>query len=157
MQILLIALLLFLPLIANAGEGKIVETDTGIVVEYSGAPADNNPSGGDEKPSANVNGADVPRVEYLAAQIEKLKKEISDIAQRTGKESESELMQKNALLIEKRRQLESYTEEIRQLSGKDQPKEELPVSKPNRRQEMKREMRELKEKRRDLPSSQTPQ
>lgn len=142
---------------AQAGEVTIVETDSGVTAELTGSPSSTGNS--NEMPGAAVNIDNAARVKFLSGQIEQLKKEIADISQLTGNETEEELTQKNALADEKKLQIETYTNEYRQLAGNtrnttagtDQPKEEQTERYQSYRQERKSQIRELKKLRATSP------
>ena len=144
----------------QAGEVKIIETETGVIAEYTGT-ASAGGSKENETTSPVVNNGSSDRVKYLASQIEQLKREAADMMKLTGNETEDELALKTALADEKKQQIETYNNEISQLTGNTQnntvdtalPKEEQPLNHQSYRQEKKRQIRELKKLRMSPPSS----
>jgi len=152
MKTLITMLILLLATTAQAGESKIVETETGLIAEITGSPA-----------SSSIDNA--TRLKDLTARIEQLKKERADILKLKGNETEDELMQKNALADEKKLQIESYSAEISQLTandqnmaaGTEQPKAEQPERYQSYRQEKKNQIMELKKMRMNPPAAVAPQ
>jgi len=143
-------LIISLATTAQAGEVKIVETESGVVAEYTGSPSS---AGSDaETPSAAVNDDNATRVKYLTSQIEQLNKEKDEILNLSGNETEDELALVNALADEKNKLIEAYDNEIKRLTGNArkneaemvQSKEEQPLRQKSYRQEKKRQLRELK-------------
>jgi hypothetical protein len=159
-------LVLFISYSANAyaNAPKIIETDTGITVEYTGEPSDNgsgveNPSAassGIGNPSVTAIDADMTRLQYLTAQIDQLKKDAEEILKLSGTETAEELAAKSALADDKNHQIGIYREEMRQIADSARqkiadvarPNDGPPLIQQNLRQERKREVRELKALRR---------
>jgi hypothetical protein len=135
---------------AQAGEQRIVETDTGITVEYTGTPsADSRP---DAVHAAQDREARQAVLKTLASQLVQLRQEAADLQKLTGKESPEELALKKTLAQEKLRQIETCNAEVNRLTGRnpnapeevEQQGEEKPTRAPNHRQEKKQQIRELK-------------
>jgi hypothetical protein len=141
---------LLLATLAQAGELRIVETDDGIVAEYTGTPSDK--SSESENPSVTGNSADPIGGEFLSSQIERLKKEADELSRQPGTESENDLATRRALVDEKKRQIEIYTEEMRRMTDKAQAKitdktraeEGVPVRQQSQRKQIKKQMNALK-------------
>jgi hypothetical protein len=129
MNRLLIVSLLALATTVQADELRIAETGEIIIVEYVGTPSGR--SSESVKLSMTGNNAEVPRVRHLTARIEQLRKEVEDILELSGNESEDELTLKNALADENQRQIETYSKEVRRISGTSQPDEEPPNKQQN--------------------------
>jgi iron only hydrogenase large subunit-like protein len=134
--------------VLHAGEPKIVETESGVIVEYSGSPS--YPGSGENSP---VNDENAMMVRAIALRIEQLKKETADISKLTGEETEAELAYKKALVTEKNRQIEVFAREVGQLEGGgqvkapeiDQARVEQSQRQLNHRQEKKQRIMELKQ------------
>lgn len=132
----------------QAGELRIVETDTEIIAEYTGTPSsadgdvDAPAAGAGNDRAAMVNDKAV-MVNFITAQIEQLRRELADLLKRSGTESEEEQQAKDALAAEKRLQIKTYEDEIRRLTGNPQTEA---VQKGAQRSEGQRETtRRLKE------------
>jgi hypothetical protein len=143
---------------AYAGEVHIVETESGVVAEYTGSPSS---VGSDaETPATAGNHVHATRVNHLNSQIEQLQKEKDEILTLSGNETEEEVALVHALADEKNKLIEDYDNEIRQLTGNTQkneadmghPREEQPLRQKNYRQEKKRQIKELKK----LPATSPP-
>ena len=156
-------LIISLATTVQAGEVKIVETESGVVAEYTGAPSS---AGSDaETPSAAVNDDNAKRVKYLTSQIEQLQTEKADILNLSGNETEDELALANVLADEKKKQIEAYVNEIKQLTGNAgkneaetaQPREDQPLKQKNYRQEKKRQLKELRKLQMPSPTSEDSQ
>jgi hypothetical protein len=159
MNKLITVTLILLATLARAGELKIVETDDGIIAEYTGTPSDK--SSESEKLSLTSNSADVTRVEFLSSQIERLKKEADELSRQPGNESENDLTTRRAIADEKKRQIEIYTEEIRRLTDKTPAKitdktrveEGPPVRQQSQRHQIKKQLKALKNSGTSSPSA----
>jgi septal ring factor EnvC (AmiA/AmiB activator) len=141
---------LLLATMVQAGELRIVETDDGIVAEYTGTTPDEDSES--EKSSLASNSADPIRGEFLSSQFERLKKEADELSRQPGTESENDLAARRALVDEKKRQIEIYTEEMRRMTDKTQAKitdktraeEGVPVRQQSQRKQIKKQMNALK-------------
>lgn len=143
-------LMLALPLSVQAGELKIIETETGIIAEFSGSPSS---AGNDiEVPGTAVDNDNASMVDFINAQIEQLKKDAAEISKLTGKETEEELALIKAHAYAKDQQIKAYSDELDQLTGIAESKEadvvqsaeEQPSQQQDYRQEMKIPLRALK-------------
>jgi hypothetical protein len=155
--------LLLLVTPVHADELRIVETDEGIIAEYTGTPSEKGSDS--EKPAISGKTANVSRVEYLTFQIERLKKETVEISRQSDNETEDDLKTRQVLADEKKRQIEMYSEEIRLLRDEPQPKktdntladEGVPIKQQSNRKQMKRQMKELKKLRTSSSSATDPE
>jgi len=122
---LIIPILLLTALPAYAGQAVIVETDSGVSVEYNGQtekaePKKDPAATGTAAPapaSAISNPGQLARVRFLAAQLQQLNREIRDASLTTGSETDEQLAAKQTLVAGKRVSVEKFTEEYRQLTG----------------------------------------
>ena len=160
--------ILLLATILHAGEPKITETDSAVIVEYDGSPTSIGNSSALSDPAAIADDANnaikadnAMMVKSITAQMELLKSEATEILKLTGKETEEELAQKKALAGEKYRQIEAYAYEISQLTGKPNSQdpalttEEQPPRPLNYREEKKQRIRELKKLRMFSPPAES--
>jgi vacuolar-type H+-ATPase subunit I/STV1 len=152
MKTIMSIILIVLATAAQASQPKITETDEGITVEYTGTPG-----GSSSKPVVPDKSGAQAQVESLTSKIEQLQKEIDGLTTLTGTETPEEVAQKNALAEQKRLQLEAYRAELAQIAGQspqkaaDKPpsRDEPTMKQQIRRQEMKKEIQELRQLRRD--------
>jgi TolA-binding protein len=156
MNMLLTIFLLSLATAVQAGEVKIVETESGIIAEYTGSPSS---TGSDsEIPAAVADNDKASKMNTLIAQIEQLKTEVDEILTLSGNETEDELQEKEVLAAEKKQQIEFYEDEIRRMSGK--PQTEL-VQKDSTsvgtQREMKRRFKELRQSRKASSTGSAPE
>jgi vacuolar-type H+-ATPase subunit I/STV1 len=149
MKTIIAIILVALATVAQAGQPKITETPEGITVEYTGTPG-----GSSSKPVAQM-----PQ-ESLTSKIEQLQKEIDSLTTMTGTETPEEVAKLDALVEQKRNQLEAYraelarsTDQSQQKAAEQAPSRDEPAMKQQiRRQEMKKEMRDLQQLRKDSMS-----
>jgi hypothetical protein len=148
MKRIMTLIMLSLATVVQAGEQKIVETEAGITVEYTGSSA---PAQGGADSAAALANDYSQRVQSLTAQVEQLRREAADILQMTGAESAEEIALKKALAEEKRLQIEACSKELGQLAGTgaaaadaSPPQADKPVRAPNYRAEKKQQIRDLK-------------
>ena len=160
--------MILLATILHAGEPKITETDSAIIVEYDGSPTSIGSSSELTDPAVNADNANnaikadnAMMVKVITAQMERLKREATEILKLTGRETEEELAQKKALAGEKYRQIEAYAYEVSQLTGQPNSEdpalatEEQPSSPLSYRQEKKQRIRELKKLRTFSPPAES--
>lgn len=146
MNRLVTILLLSLATAVQAGEVKIVETDSGIIAEYTGSPSSTVTD--NEIPVVAGENDDATRVNFLTAQIEQLKREVAEILKLSGNETEDERQAKEALAAEKKQRIQSYEDEIRRMSGKSQAEAvQKPAPSSGTRQETIRRFKELRQSR----------
>lgn len=138
---------------AQAGEPIITETENSITVEYTGTPAAEKDSA---KAAADTAAKPVTsRLDFLKQQIAKLKTEMEALRTLKGNESETELAKINESIKDKQHKIDIYTAEIQQINDREQQRtnnqatttDEQQLNLQNRRQEMKREVNELKQQR----------
>jgi hypothetical protein len=129
MRPIVIVILLVLTTGVQAAEVKIIETDEGISAEFTGTSSASESEG--EKPNSARRQTSVPRMQELSLLVEQLQKEVDEILKLSGTETEEELAAKNALAAEKKRQIELYQEEMRQIAGPAQPKVVVPDQQKN--------------------------
>lgn len=151
MNIPMTILLLSLTTAVQAGEVKIVETESGIIAEYTGSPSSTGSES--EIPATAAENDNATKDNFLTAQIERLKMEVAEILKQSGNETEDERQAKEALAAEKKRRIEFYEDEIRQMSGKPQTEEVQKETPRNGTQrEMIRRFKELRQLRRASPA-----
>jgi hypothetical protein len=137
--------------ILHASESKIVETESEVIVEYTGSPSYFGHTG--ETPTEEFNDGNKTMEIAIAARIEQLKKEVSDLLQPTGKQTDAEVAVKKALAEEKISRIASYVHEIDQLAGRSERGDASragagpPIRPQHVRQEKKARLRELKKSR----------
>ena len=93
-------------------------------------------------------------VEYVGTPSDSTSGERAELA---GNESADEVRLKNALADENKRQIETYSEEVRRINGNLRADGEPPVKQQHNRLAMKRQMQELKKLRTSASSSPTPE
>jgi len=98
--------LLSLAAAAQAGEVMIVETESEIIVEYTGSPVS----------TGNDSGIPVAAAENVDA----TKAEVAKMVKLSGNETVDEQQAKEALAAEKMQQIGLYEDEISHMSGKPQ-------------------------------------
>jgi len=159
MNRLITIIILSLATIVQADEVKIIETETGVIAEYTGSPTS---TGNDsEVPDTSANNDKTTRVEFITAQIEQLKMEVAEIMTLTGNETEDELATIKVQAAAKYQQLEAYANELSQLIDIAKKKEAdaarqeevQPLQQQNNRQEKKKQYKELKKMRTTPPPS----
>lgn len=115
---------------ARGAEPVIVETETGITVEYTGTPSPAPAAGQPAADKKQAPGATAPdptppgklaRKRFVASQYQHLQREAADLLKVTGQETDEELAGKGALAAEKQAQAETYAEEYRKLTGEAPP------------------------------------
>lgn len=152
MKTFIAIVLLALGTAAQAGQPKITETPEGITVEYTGTPGGSS----SKLVAPDKPGVQTPQ-ESLTGKIEQLQKEIDSLTTMTGTETPEEVAKKNALAEQKRKQLEAYRDELARATDQSQQKaaeqtpsrDEPAIKQQIRRQEMKKEIQNLQQLRRD--------
>ena len=117
MEKALTIILVLMAAAAQAGELKITETATCVTVEYTGTPEKGGTA--EKVPIAPV-ATQTTKIEYRAAQIDHLKKELEELEKLTGTETEKEVAAKNALAEDLKQKIETYTIELRQIAAPTQ-------------------------------------
>jgi hypothetical protein len=160
--------MVLLATVLHAGEPKITETDSAVIVEYDGSPTSlgntsalSDPADDTDNANNAIKAENAMMVKAITAQMELLKSEATVLLKLTGRETEEELAQKKALAGEKYRQIEAYAYEIGQLTGKSNSEdpalatEEQPQRPLSYRQEKKQRIRELKKLRMFSPPAES--
>ncbi len=154
MKTIVTLLLLSLAAVGRAEQPKITETAEGITVEYTGTASDTGD--GSPSPLLAAQTAAQSRQDILSGRIEQLQQEIAELANVSGSESDAEQAQKRALADQKRAQVEALRAELARITDKTgqnaagmvSPHDDQP-NQQTRRQEMKKELREMRQLRRD--------
>jgi TolA-binding protein len=146
MNRLVTILLLSLATAVQAGEVKIIETETGIIAEYTGSPSSTVTDC--EIPVAAAENDSATRVNFLTAEIEQLKREVAEILKLSGNETEDEQQAKEALAAEIKQRIECYEDEIHRMSGKPQTEAvQKPAPPSGTQRETIRRFKELRQSR----------
>lgn len=109
-----IGAVVIMAVIARAETPKIVESDSGIVVEYTGTP-DNAPAAEKGNAAAPIRRDAPRRSAWLSAEIERLRAELVQTELLSAQEG-PEAAAAQASAAEKKQQLEAYTQELSQLN-----------------------------------------
>ena len=130
MRTIFLTLCLSVVTVVHAADFKIIETETGIYVEYTGTPENNgvettSAAGGDtteapaalKQPAAVYEKPELKKIREITNQMEKLKQEADETLKVSGGETAEEMRQKEAAASEKRLRIEKYADEIQQLTG----------------------------------------
>jgi len=109
-MIMAIGAVVIMAVIARAETATIVESDSGIVVEYTGS-AESGPAGDKAGAAAPVRRDAPRRSAWLAAEIERLRAELAQTEQIAAQEG-PEAASAQALADQKKQQIEAYEREL---------------------------------------------